>query len=195
MRGVVFVPGFPEPDLLPSSLPPAKDRLWVELAADPCHEHLYGIALFVGRKFPACGNAMPFGETSPATASRGMLGNEHRVSPHGRLLAVVGDDGRGQPLAYKVGGVAADGVRSFLVYVGDVGRFQAEPASERRVGKPFEKVGEVVFGRGLFRGPGFGILCLTEQIRKKSVHRYVSFRLWRKGTQFIGSPDEKISCG
>ena len=141
----------------------------------PFHQYGHGIALLFGCEGTARRNMVPLGEASSATAARGMLGDEDRMPPHGRLFSVVRDDSRSQPLAYEIGGMLPDGIHSFLADVGDVGRFQAEPASERGVGKPFKKVGEVVFRRRLRGGRRFRSFPLVKQIWKKTVHLYACF--------------------
>lgn len=75
---------------------------------------------------------MPFEQALAATGGGGVLGDEYRVAAHRRLPAVVGDFRRRQPLADKIFGMPADGIKPFLPDVGNVRRLQPEAAAERR---------------------------------------------------------------
>ena len=127
---------------------------------------------------------MPFLETFAAATGRGVLGDEHGVSPHGRLPAVVGNDGRGEACAHEVLRMAAQRLRAFAFGIGRLRRSETEPAAELRAGQPGEKLFELLPGR-IPSGPGgisgkypsghFPVRCLRSGARSGriflSVHR------------------------
>src|SRR5687767_12419642 len=60
------------------------------LALDPAADHVDGIRLLVRAERPALGDAVPALEARATARRGGMLGDEHRVPPVGRLAAVLG---------------------------------------------------------------------------------------------------------
>ncbi len=86
----------------------------VHLLLDPCHEHGYGIALLCLGELPACRYAVPFFEATAAAACRGVLGEEHGMTAHGGLPAVVGDVGGRQPFGHEVLCMLADCGKAFF---------------------------------------------------------------------------------
>ena len=82
---------------------------------------------------------MPFVETSATATTSGVLGYEHGMSPHGSLLAVIGDDGRCQAFRHEVDSMLANGGEPLFVYIVHVFLPQVKSAAEVRLGKTSEE--------------------------------------------------------
>lgn len=61
----------------------------------PMHQHSDDVLALGFSQSSTHLNAMPFQQTTPATAGSGMLGDEHRVAPVGRLFTIIGNLGGG----------------------------------------------------------------------------------------------------
>lgn len=123
-----------------------KRALPVCLAQNPRHEHPDDVLLFRIGQGSARRDAVPFGQASPATAGRGMLGDEDRMAPHGSLPAVVGRCGRCKTGAYEILGMAPDRCKALLYEVRTLGIAQAEAAAKRRAGQASEQRLQILRG-------------------------------------------------
>lgn len=100
------------------------------MKGEPGEEAIDDVVLLGGVQGEAFGDGMPFAEAGAAAAGGGVLCDEDGVAAHGRLFAVVGGMGGGEPGADEVFGVAADGVGAFFEKVGAVAGAETEAAAE-----------------------------------------------------------------
>lgn len=68
------------------------------MTTKPPLDHGQGVGLLLGGHWPATLDTVPFRQASPATRGRRVLGDEHRMPAHRRLLAVVRWRGRREAL-------------------------------------------------------------------------------------------------
>ena len=85
-------------------------KLHLNPSHDKCHDE---INLFAVQR-PALCKTMPLLNASTATGRGGMLGNEHRMSAHRGLLAVIVGKIRGNSCTHKLKSVLPDGLQVFL---------------------------------------------------------------------------------
>jgi hypothetical protein len=76
------------------------------------------------------GNSMPLCQATSATGGRGVLGHERGMASQGRLLAVVGRLGRGQPRKNEAASLVEHQRKSLPVQIGLVPRIEAETAAK-----------------------------------------------------------------
>lgn len=79
---------------------------------------------------PAGRDAMPLGQTSPAAASRGVLGDKDRMPAHRGLPPVIGNNGRSEACAHEICGMTPDSLHAFSLDIGDIFRFQTKSSAE-----------------------------------------------------------------
>lgn len=75
---------------------------------DPCRQYRNDISLFFGRQFSPGWDAVPLGQTSPAAAGRGVLGDKDRMPAHRGLPPVIGNNGRSEAHAHEICGMTPD---------------------------------------------------------------------------------------
>jgi hypothetical protein len=84
---------------------------------------------------------MPLFKASATTAGAMMLGYEHRMDmPHGGLFAIIGDEGRCQPMGNELLGMAANGVNPMLRDIRPVLRIQLKAMPEVRLIQALEQL-------------------------------------------------------
>lgn len=83
-------------------------RIFRRLFGNPRQQNLKNIFAFFRLQGSALVNLVPFGKASPAAGRRRVLGDENRVSLHGRLPAVVLRMGRAQSILNKLPAVVGD---------------------------------------------------------------------------------------
>ena len=84
------------------------------LAVDPPHNQRHNIINLRLTQRPALLDSMPFLNTLPATGGGGMLGDEHRMSAHWGLFAVILGIIRGDSRMDKLKSVLPDGLKVLL---------------------------------------------------------------------------------
>ena len=97
---------------------------------DPCRQYRNDISLFFSRQFPPGRDAMPLGQTSPAAAGRGVLGDKDRMPAHRGLPPVIGNNGRSEACAHEICGMTPDSLHAFSLDIGDIFRFQTKSSAE-----------------------------------------------------------------
>ena len=90
---------------------------------DPCRQYRNDISLFFGRQFSPGWDAVPLGQTSPAAAGRGVLGDKDRMPAHRGLPPVIGNNGRSEAHAHEICGMTPDSLHAFSLDIGDIFRF------------------------------------------------------------------------
>ena len=83
-------------------------------------------------------DAMPLGQTSPAAAGRGVLGDKDRMPAHRGLPPVIGNNGRSETRAYEIRSVTPDCLHAFSLDIGDIFRFQTKSPAEPGCRQPVE---------------------------------------------------------
>lgn len=63
---------------------------------------------------------MPLGQTSPAAAGRGVLGDKDRMPAHRGLTSVIGNNGRSEAHAHEICGMTPDSLHAFSLDIGDI---------------------------------------------------------------------------
>jgi hypothetical protein len=92
-------------------------------------------------------DAVPFCETTATARRRSMLGDEHRMTFEGRLLAVVSRVRCAQPCSYQFGRIGENGMQALPLNVSQFLRAKLEPPTEGRFCKIDEKLIDVLRGR------------------------------------------------
>ena len=103
---------------------------------DPCHEEIDDALLAFGGDGDAARHLPPLREATAATAGAGVLGDEHGMTAHRRLLAVVGRIRRGEACADEVLAMAADCRHPLLGDISPIRLRKVEAASEPRLPEP-----------------------------------------------------------
>ena len=89
-----------------------------QLPLDPGHQQIHDLLLLPPVQLDARRDLIPLVQALAAAAGTGVLGEEHRVSPHGGLPPVVGQLRRSQPGLNEPPGVLPNGVQPLLPYIG-----------------------------------------------------------------------------
>lgn len=114
-----------------------------EAVFNPGHEYCLYIGLLVGGKWTTLRDVVPFRQAVPATASSGMLGEEHGMSAPRRLVSIVRGCGGGKAGRDEVGGMAGNRIESVFGDVGAVGGAEVELRPELRSGQPRLQCGPI----------------------------------------------------
>lgn len=117
---------------------------------DPCRQYRNDISLFFGRQLPSGRDAVPLGQTPPAAAGRGMLGDKDRMPAHRGLPPVIGNNGRSETRAYEIRSVTPDSFHAFSLDIGDIFRFQTKSPAEPGYRQPGEQRIEGFRRMGIF---------------------------------------------
>ena len=117
---------------------------------DPCRQYRNDISLFFGRQLPSGRDAVPLGQTPPAAAGRGMLGDKDRMPAHRGLPPVIGNNGRSETRAYEIRSVTPDSFHAFSLDIGDIFRFQTKSPAEPGCRQPGEQRIEGFRRMGIF---------------------------------------------
>jgi hypothetical protein len=100
------------------------------LSLNPHHDQVPNKCAFCFVELPAFFYPVPFLHAFSTTGSRGMLGNENRMSSHGRLFAVIFGKCAGHPGINKLPRMIRDGIKPFFGNVRPVNGFEFELRSE-----------------------------------------------------------------
>ena len=73
-----------------------------------------------------------------------MLSKKYRMTPHGCLLAIIGDDGGCQTLSHKISGMTTDGSHTFSLNISLILGRQLELTAEGGLRKAFEECRMVI---------------------------------------------------
>ena len=135
-----------------------ENRLLAETDLSPIHapyflphpalQHRRDIRPFLRRKLSPMRDAVPFLQAPAATASRSVLGDEHRMAAKRRLFAVIGDDRRGKALGDEILGVGKHHRQAFAAQVGELLAAQVKAAAKGgfgQSGKNFVQVSHKAF--------------------------------------------------
>ena len=95
-------------------------------------------------------DAMPLGQTSPAAAGRGVLGDKDRMPAHRGLPPVIGNNGRSEACAHEICGMTPDSLHAFSLDIGDIFRFQTKSSAELGCRQPGEQRIEGFCRMGIF---------------------------------------------
>lgn len=117
---------------------------------DPCRQYRNDISLFFGRQFSPGWDAVPLGQTSPAAAGRGVLGDKDRMPAHRGLPPVIGNNGRSEAHAHEICGMTPDSLHAFSLDIGDIFRFQTKSSAELGCRQPGEQRIEGFCRMGIF---------------------------------------------
>ena len=117
---------------------------------DPCRQYRNDISLFFGRQLPSGRDAVPLGQTPPAAAGRGMLGDKDRMPAHRGLPPVIGNNGRSEACAHEICGMTPDSLHAFSLDIGDIFRFQTKSPAEPGCRQPGEQRIEGFRRMGIF---------------------------------------------
>lgn len=117
---------------------------------DPCRQYRNDISLFFSRQFPPGRDAMPLGQTPPAAAGRGVLGDKDRMPAHRGLPPVIGNNGRSEACAHEICGMTPDSLHAFSLDIGDIFRFQTKSSAELGCRQPGEQRIEGFCRMGIF---------------------------------------------
>lgn len=117
---------------------------------EPCRQYRNDISLFFGRQLPSGRDAVPLGQTPPAAAGRGMLGDKDRMPAHRGLPPVIGNNGRSETRAYEIRSVTPDCLHAFSLDIGDIFRFQTKSPAEPGCRQPGEQRIEGFCRMGIF---------------------------------------------
>lgn len=98
----------------------------VAFVLQPAFKHTQEVADFLSIKLASARNAMPFFQTTSATAGRGMLGHKYRMAAEGCSLAIVGDPSWLQAFGQKILCMLKHGRQAFLLQVCQLFALQVE---------------------------------------------------------------------
>lgn len=104
----------------------------LRLTIEPSHDQCRGQVLFGFGKRTSSRDSVPFGKAASATRRGRMLGDEHRVSTHWRLLAIITGPRWRQPLGDETMRMLGDQSQARGVKVGAVASVEVEPAAKCR---------------------------------------------------------------
>lgn len=117
---------------------------------EPCRQYRNDISLFFGRQLPSGRDAVLLGQTPPAAAGCGMLGDKDRMPAHRGLPPVIGNNGRSETRAYEIRSVTPDCLHAFSLDIGDIFRFQTKSPAEPGCRQPGEQRIEGFCRMGIF---------------------------------------------
>ena len=100
------------------------------LNRQPTLDHRQHVFDLLVRKRPPRGNIVPLGQTAAAAGGGGVLGDEHRMAPHGRLTAVARGLGRCQTLGDEFTPMIENHGQRFLMQIGPFFGTQAKSPAE-----------------------------------------------------------------
>jgi hypothetical protein len=110
------------------------------LPLQPPVDDINYVQLFGRRQWPAARDAVPFLQTSAAAGRGCMLGDEHRMAAHRRLLSVA-DGVRGrEPARDEIGGMRQHRLAALQVQKRALVRAEIELRPESGSGERFEEV-------------------------------------------------------